>query len=354
MTSTRRAIRPPHYEEDTMQAARPADATAATATAQPASTTLAYLPVGVFGAVMGLTGLALAWRLAHQGFGAPAAIGQAIGGLALVAFIVLAAAYGIKAVAGFHTVRAEFAHPVAGNLFGTPLISLLLLPLVLADVSLTLARLAWVLGAAGMTSLAWIVVTRWLSVRHTPAQLTPAWIVPVVGMLDIPLAVPALHWDGLHGVMVFGLAVGLFFALPLLAMLLHRLATEEALAPGLQPSLLILVAPFAVGFSAYTTTFGHVDAFAEGLVMVMLFLLPVLLGRVAHLPLRAPFRLGWWAASFPLAASAVAALRYAAVAREPVMDAIALGVLGVATIVIAAFGAWTVRAVVTGRVREVS
>ena len=31
--------------------------------------------------------------------------------------------------------------------------------------------------------------------------------VPVVGMLDIPLAAPVLHWDGLHGVMVFGLAI---------------------------------------------------------------------------------------------------------------------------------------------------
>lgn len=303
---------------------------------------------------MGLTGLAVAWRLAHQSFGAPAVVGQAIGLLALLTFLVLAVAYGIKAAAGFHTVRAEFAHPVAGNLFGAPLISLLLLPLLLADTSLVLARAAWALGAVGMTVFAWTIVLRWLSVRHAPAHVAPAWIVPVVGMLDIPLAVPVLHWDALHGVMVFGLSVGLFFALPLLSMLLARLATGEALAPALQPSLLILLAPFAVGYSAYTATFGRVDAFAQGLVMVMLFLLPVLLGRLVHLPSCSPFRVSWWAASFPLAAAATAALRYAAVAHSAVMTAIALAVLGVASVVIAMFAVQTVRGIIRGRLRELS
>jgi tellurite resistance protein len=244
-----------------------ADVTAPAAARPASATTLAWLPVGLFGAVMGLTGLALAWRLAHRAFGTPAVIGQAIGVLASVAFVVL------------------------------------------ADVSLPLARLAWVLGAAGMTLLAWTIILRWLSVRHTPAQIAPAWIVPVVGMLDIPLAVPVLRWDGLHGVMTFGLAVGLFFALPLIALLLARLVTEEALPVALQPSLLILVAPF---------------------------------------------RLAWWAGSFPLAASAVAALRYAAVVLDPVMDAIAMVVLGMATLVVGMLGVWIVRGIVRGRLRELS
>ena len=79
-----------------MEAARPA-----VAAAPAASTTLSYLPVGLFGAVMGLTGLAVAWRLAHQAYGAPAVVGQAIGALAIVTFAVLAIAYGIKAAAGW-------------------------------------------------------------------------------------------------------------------------------------------------------------------------------------------------------------------------------------------------------------
>lgn len=322
--------------------------------AAPAATTLAYLPVGMFGAVMGLTGLSIAWRQAHAVFGAPEWIGQAIGIAALAAFVVLAVAYGVKAASGFGTVRAEFANPIAGNLFGTPMISLLLLPFVLADFSLALARVFWVLGAFGMTVLAWSIVIRWISVRHTATQVAPPWIVPVVGMLDVPLAVPLLHWDGLHGVMVFGLAVGLFFALPLLTLLLSRLVMEDPLPAPLQPSLLIILAPFAVGFSAYVTTSGRIDGFAQGLYMIMLFLLPVLLGRLRHLPHCSPFKVSWWAASFPLAASAVASIRYAGFAGTVATDAIALLVLAVATLVIAVFVAQTLAGVAQGRLRELS
>jgi tellurite resistance protein len=165
----------------------------------------------------------------------------------------------------------------------------------------------------------------------------------------VPLAVPQLQWQGLHGMMVFGLAVGLFFAVPLFTLIFQRLALEEPLAPALQPSLLILVAPFAVGFSAYVTTTGGIDMFAEVLYMLMVFVLAVLLGRLRHLPQCSPFRVSWWAASFPLSASAGAAIRYADHAASPVTDAIALLALAVATLTIAAFLVQTLSAMIKGR-----
>jgi tellurite resistance protein len=336
-----------------MQAADTVAAPAPKPAAAP-STTLSYLPVGMFGSVMGLTGLSIAWHLAHQHFGLPAWIGQAIGALALIDFVVLAIAYAVKAASGFAAVKAEFANPVAGNLFGTPLISLLLLPFVLVDYSLDLARLSWVLGAVLMTVFGWAIVIRWITVRHTGPQIAPTWIVPVVGMLDVPLAVPLLQWDGLHGVMMFGTAVGLFFALPLLTMLLTRLAMEDPLPAPLQPSLLIVLAPFAVGFSAYTTTTGTIDGFAEGLYMVMLFVLPILLGRLRHLPHCSPFKVSWWAASFPLAATAVAALKFAEHARHPATDAIAGMILAIASLIIAVFAVQTLGGVAKGRLKELS
>ncbi|MES2531109.1 MAG: C4-dicarboxylate ABC transporter, partial [Pseudomonadota bacterium] len=39
------------------------------------------LPVNLFASVMGLSGLALAWRVAHGSLGAPAFVGEAIGAL---------------------------------------------------------------------------------------------------------------------------------------------------------------------------------------------------------------------------------------------------------------------------------
>ncbi len=56
---------------------------------------LDYLPVGLFGSVMGLTGLSVAWRLASVRYGVPEGIALGIGGVAAVAFVLLLAGYSV-------------------------------------------------------------------------------------------------------------------------------------------------------------------------------------------------------------------------------------------------------------------
>jgi tellurite resistance protein len=205
-----------------------------------------------------------------------------------------------------------------------------------------------------MIAFAWYVVSRWMSDRQQVAHATPAWIVPVVGLLDVPLAIPALHLPSLHALMVFALAVGLFFAVPLFTLIFSRLLFEPPLPDAAKPSLLILVAPFAVGYSAYTTTIGQTDTFAEALYMLTLFLLAVLLGQIRHLPVCCPFRVSWWAVSFPLSASAIAALRFAAAQPSVAADVIALGLLALATLVIAGLLARTLLGLARGELRTLS
>ena len=205
---------------------------------------LEFLPVGLFGSVMGLTGLSVAWGLAHQHYGTPESISKWIGAVAVLAFVLLVCGYAVKIITAPQAVRAEFEHPIAGNMFGTFLISLLLLPIVLAPVDLVFARVVWSIGAVLMTAFGWFTVDRWMNHRQQAAHATPAWIVPVVGMIDVPLAMPALGFESsLHGVMVLGLAVGLFFTIPLFTMIFSRLVFEEPLPKPLQASLLILLAP---------------------------------------------------------------------------------------------------------------
>ena len=322
------------------------------ATALPSS--IASLPIALFGSVMGLAGLSLAWRAAHGLFGVPTWIGDSIGWLAMLAFVAMAGAYGIKAWTAFDGVRAEFNHPIAGNMFGTPLISLLLLPIPLAGISLSLARATWAAGAIGMTVFAWFAVSRWMQGRQNPAHATPAWIVPVVGMIDVPLALPSLQWPDLSGVMMFALAVGLFFAIPIFTMIFSRLIFQEPMPAALQPSLLIMVAPFAVGFSSYAITTGRIDDFAQAMYMLMLFMLAVLIGRLRNLPTACPFRLSWWAVSFPLSASAGAALRYAGHARNGYADGIAMLLLAIASIVILGLLVRTLLGMMRGELRTLA
>ena len=248
--------------------------------------------------------------------------------------------------------RAEFHHPVTGNLFGTIFISMLLIPIVLPPAWLMSARVIWCVGAVGMFGLAWLMIDRWMSDRQQVEHATPAWIVPVVGLLDVPLAVPLLDLPQAHGVMVACVAIGLFFAIPLFTLIFSRLLFEAPMAEQLQPMLLILVAPFAVGFSAYVTTIGKIDLFAEALYSLTLFLLTVLLGRLRRLARCCPFRVAWWAISFPLAASAGAAIRFAGARSSYVVDGIALGLLALATLVIAALAIRTVAGIFKGELRK--
>ena len=331
--------------------------TATVSQVAPARSAFDNLPVGMFGAVMGLTGLSVAWRLAQQRYGGPdwlALVSPLLGWVAVAAFVAVLVGYAIKLATAFEAVKAEFRHAIAGNLFGTPFISLLLLPIPLAPYSLAVARASWSIGAVGMVLFAWFVVNRWMSDRQQVAHATPAWIIPVVGLLDVPLALPALGLPPMHGLMVFALAVGLFFAVPLFTLIFSRLLFEPPLPDALKPSLLILVAPFAVGCSTYTVTVGRTDLFSDALFMLTLFMLTVLLGQLRNLPVCCPFRIAWWAVSFPLAASAIAGLRYAAAEHGLLGDLFALALLCLATLVILGLLTRTLWGVARGELRTLS
>ena len=315
---------------------------------------LDYLPVGLFGSVMGLTGLSVAWHLAHTLLGTPLWIATAIGAIGVLAFVALLAAYGIKAATAPEAVAKEFRHPIAGNLFGTIPISLLLLPITVAPFALRLAQGLWVVGAISMVAFAWLIVTRWMSDRQQVAHATPAWIIPVVGLLDVPLALPSLDLPPMHGLMVASLAIGLFFAIPLFTLIFSRLVFEAPMPDALQPSLLILVAPFAVGVSTYTVTTATFDLFAEALFMLTLFVLAVLLNRLRNLVVCCPFRVSWWAVSFPLATSAIASLRYATAQPSWLGTLMAVLLLILASVTIGALLVRTLVGLVCGELRTLS
>ena len=326
----------------------------AVATTSTSWRSLDYLPVSLFGSVMGLTVLSFAWRLAHTLFGVPEWLADGIGAVAAIAFVLIAAAYAVKLVSAFDAARAEFRHPIAGNLFGTFPISLLLLPAVIAPVSQIVAKVMWVAGAICMLVFTWIIVNRWMSDRQQVAHATPAWFLPVVGMLDLPLALPALSLPPMRGVMVLGLAVGLFFTIPLFTLIFSRILFEPPMPDSLQPTLLILVAPFAVGFSTYVVTTGQVDLLAQSLYALNLFMLAVLMGRLFMLPVCCPFRVSWWAVSFPLAATAVAALRIAAAQPSLLANALAIALLSLATLIIVWLLVRTLMGVIRGELRTLS
>lgn len=315
---------------------------------------LGYFPVGLFGGVMGLTGLSVAWQLASMRYGTSMWIANITGLIAVGSFVAVFVAYLIKCISSPAAVKAEFRHPIAGNVFGTLFVSMLLLPIVLAPVNLAIARALWLIGTVGIVIFAWVIASRWLRVPQNRGDVSPSWIIPVVGLLDIPLAVPLLGWGPLTGIMIYGLAVGLFFTTPLFTLIFQRQLFEPAMPDSLKPTMFILIAPTAVGFSSYVATTGHDDLFTSSLFVVTLFLLTVVTGHLRHLPSCCPFRVSWWAVSFPLTACAIAGLKFAAFHPGIISDSIALTLLAFTTVVIVGLLQRTLIGILRGELRDLS
>ncbi|MBE0533754.1 MAG: SLAC1 anion channel family protein [Rhodospirillales bacterium] len=277
------------------------------ATPSPAAGRLRYFAISWFAVVMGIGGGAVAWNKAEKVFGIGLPVGMLLGYFALAAFAAIAVIYGIKAARHPQAVKAEFSHPVRLSFFPAVSISLILLAVVFQETQPLFSRVLWSIGAPVQLLLAVHVISAWI--RHDIFQVqhsNPAWFIPVVGNVLVPIAgvayAPlALSW--------FFFSIGIFFWLALFGIIFNRMIFHGMLPERLMPTLFILIAPPAVSFIAYLRMIGEVDAFAHILYHIALFFTLLVLAQ-GRLFAKLGFYLSWWACSFPIAAVTVATLLY--------------------------------------------
>jgi len=268
---------------------------------------LVHVPVPLFATVMGLGGLGLAWRRAHEALGLPSVVGEAVLALAAVAFVAVAGLYLSKALRHPAAVKAEFAHPVRSSFFPTISIGLMILAGAALPYAPKVAEMVWLFAAALHLTFAVTLMGRWIGRPHELQTFNPAWFIPVVGNVLAPLVGVRL---GYVEVSWFFFAVGVVFWLALLPVLLYRVIFHDMVPARLVPTLFIFLAPPAVGFLSYMQLNGGVlDAAARVLFFTALFT-ALLLVRLAPMFLKVPFAVSWWAFTFPSAATAVAGLSY--------------------------------------------
>lgn len=266
---------------------------------------LSHFPVTFFATIMGFAGLSLAWLRATPVLGTPQIIGEGIFWAALALYGAVFAAYLVKVVRYPAAVRNELHHPVRLAFVPTSTIALLLLATAGQDIAPGLASGLWWVGAIGQLVLTLYVLSAWISRAAFGMQhVTPAWFIPVVGMVVVPLAGVTfgpveLSW--------FFFSVGLVFWIALLPMVLTRLFIHDQPVPGqLLPTLAVLIAPPAVAFLAYIRlTDGGLDTTARVLFYTAAFFALLFFTQVGRLH-RLPFFLSWWAYAFPLAGLSVA------------------------------------------------
>lgn len=317
-----------------------------TMSAQPHNHRLEHFPISFFATVMGTTGLAIAWRRAHEVLAAPEWLGQALQWWALALFVAITLVYVAKLVSFPAAVREELAHPVRLNFFPASSISLLLLAAAFAADMPFLANGFWAAGAVLHLGFTLYVMSSWLHHSHYQIKhANPAWFIPVVGNVIVPVAGTSfapveVSW--------FFFSIGFVFWGVLLTIVLYRLFFHEPLPARLTPTLFILIAPPAVGFIAYLKLTGSLDAFARVLYYAALFLTLLLASNAVRF-FRIPFFLSSWAYSFPLAAITIATLTMAE-RLGSVFVSLSLVMLAVLTVVLALLTARTAVGIARGEI----
>lgn len=309
-----------------------------------AAPALAHLPVALFSSVMGLVGLGLAWRQAASVFGTPGFIGEAVIVLSAGVYVVLLIAYALKAIQHFAAVRSEFADPVAVNFFPAFSIGTMLLASGALPHAPRLAHVLWALGASLTFALTIVMIGRWLTHRSHVHHVNPAWFMPVVGNIVAPLAAVPLGHRELGW---FFFSVGMIFWIPLFTIVLYRLVFHDRMPPRLLPTLLILIGPPAVAFSAYVMLTGSMDGFARVLLYGAVFI-ALVIASVVRLFVGIPFAPSWWAFTFPLDALAIAVMHYGGETGGPALRLVAAGLLTLVTGIVTFVGLRTALALVRG------
>lgn len=304
---------------------------------------LEHFPISFFGMSMGVLGLALALRAA--GFEASA---LAVAGLGAVLLVLLLATLGLKGVRHGPALAAEWQHPVRLAFFPATSISVLLLAAFLREPAPGAAMALWVLGAATQGVLTLAVISSWIGHRaFGQGHLSPAWFIPAVGNVVVPLAGIPLGQVELSWTFF---SAGLVFWLVLLTLVFNRLVFHDPMPARLQPTLVILIAPPAVAFLSWVQFHGgEIDATARILINIGYFFLALVALQLPRI-LRLPFALSFWALSFPLAAITVASFRFAALTGSGFHHALGLVLLGALVITIGALAVRTVRAALAGEI----
>lgn len=287
---------------------------------------LARLPVALFAAVLGTAGWAGAWRVAERGWGWPAVVSPVLTGLATLVFVALVLAYAAKCLRHPQAVAAEFKAVVSVTFFPTISIGGNLVAALWAHSSIpgvpAVAEALWLACAVLQAGLFVAVVWRW-SRSAGLKDVTPAWFIPPVGLITMPLGGVPVGWVGASWAFFVG---GAALWLVLLSLVLLRLARHGLLPLPATPSYFILIAPPSVGYISWWLLHpSSLDAGLPALVgaacmavaQAMSLLLLALLWGASRQARRAnpgssmwgslgfpglTFHVGFWATTFPMAA----------------------------------------------------
>ena len=271
---------------------------------------LRNLPIGMYGAVMGLAGLGLTARAAAPVLPgvlkAPAYFTEPWVFLGAIALAVLLPLYVLKLIRYPAAVREDFTDPALLGFCGALPVGMFLVAGGIAPYAPAIGSVLWWTGFVLLGAFQVWALARWLSGSIELAQVNAGWLIVLVGGIVAPGPGLAL---GHEEASRFAFGVSAAAAPLLMALLFYRAVLGAPLPAPLRPSWFILLVPPALIYANGLALFPQ-NLFLENLFFASLVLAVSLL-YVSRGFLRWRFGAPWWAFTFPLDALAYAAARYA-------------------------------------------
>lgn len=265
---------------------------------------LKHFPIMMYAIVMGISGLSLVYLKASAWLGFPHIVGIFCVVIDTLAFVVITIFYLAKIFKYFDAVKWEFNHPVRVNFFAAFSISLLLLATIYHELHVGVAIYLWYGGAIIQAFMTFYCLSFWINRNMEVKHSNPAWLIPVVGNVIVPLGGVGLINES---ILLYFFVIGMFFWIILLSILINRIIFHNQLAQKFLPTMFILLAPPAVGMVSYIKMGNDFDIFAVALYDIALFFSLLLLFMLKNF-LKLKFFISWWAFTFPVAAMSVASM----------------------------------------------
>ncbi len=272
-----------------------------------------FFPITAFAVVMGLSGLTIAFGKFYHLQWLPRIFYDVAVFTALGLFLIISVLYGLKLAWYPEEVKADFKHRIRINFFSAISISLLLLSIVFYTYYPALSVILWWAGVLLHTFFMLKTIAFWIEHNFEIQHFNPAWFIPVVGNILIPIA--GVEYAPV-AISYFYFAVGFFFWIILSVIFIYRVIFHAQLPEKFIPTFFILLAPPAVGFISYMRIAVSWDSFSAFLLLVTYFLLALLVVLYKSFT-RLKFFMSWWAFTFPLAATTIASVVAFQVLHQP-------------------------------------
>jgi tellurite resistance protein len=296
------------------------------------------IPPGLFGIALGLAGLAALWAFAGPTFGGPAAVGDALGILAAVVWVVLMVAYLRQ---GLRRILADARDATLSPFLAAPVMAAYVLAAGVLEPHAPRAAHAIVIVflAVGLV-VSGLLTGQWLTGGLEEATFGPAFFLPGIGIGFV--GADAAATVGLHSIAELFFGIGIASWVLIGSVTLNRLFFRPRLPPSLLPTMAIELAPAAVAGNAYFLIHpGPPDTllFALGGYAVLMTI-----AQIRFLPLyrTLSFTPSFWSFTFPPANMTLFALRWLELEHPAGGSAYAWILVAPITILVGAIAARTI------------